>query len=335
MATSPVTDKLRQRSAVASIHKYTPVQLGFWPEERRAIANELARCALFRCGDKKRPRQQFSNEPLFVLGSGGVTYTGEELRGFDEDVFLGLIHAARSMPADSMVVKISNAQICTLTGRRQSQHYYTEIYRSIHRMKGGVITVLSARLTRALACQEAREEGASPEVLERLYAELADFDRREEQNLLLPSDTYSGLMMSLIDGDAAFTNGNGKVDNIPQGNLQWSIQLNRKLVTLFADSYLTLIDFDARKDLSPGARRLQAYFCSHRKPNDVLVQSLSSYLGLEVNKRDQARLMQRYLDELVAAGVLASGVIVPAAEKGEKLVRVTRPVAVDNPPPGA
>jgi hypothetical protein len=314
-----------QRTAAASMRKYTPVQLAFWPDERRAIANELARCALFRCGSTRKPRQQFDNHSLFVLGSGKVTYTGEELRSLDEDLFMALAHAARRMSVDCLTVKLSNAQICKLTGRHQSQVYYNEIFRSIQRMRGGTITVFSARLTKALACEKAREEGAAPEVLYRLFAELAEFERREALKLLTPNDKITGVMMSLIEGDPVFTNVGTIVDNIPQGNLQWEIMLNKKLVMLFAEAYLTHIDFEARKELSPGARRLQSYFSSHRNPNDVLVSSLAQYVGLELSSREEVRTIQRYLDELVKVGILETGVIVPAARKGSKLVQVTRP----------
>jgi hypothetical protein len=329
MIKQSTTDTLVQRTAAAFMRKYTPVQLSFWPDERRAIANELARCALFRCGSTRKPRRLFDNESLYVLGNGKVTYTGEELRSLDEDVFLALVHAARRMPIDCLTIKLSNAQICRLTGRHQSRVYYNDIYRSIQRMKGGVITVFSARLTKALACERAREEGAAPEVLHRLYAELMEFERREALKLLTPDDKITGVMMSLIDGDPIFTNAGPDIDNIPQGNLQWEVTLNKKMVMLFAEAYLTHMDFEARKELSPGARRLQCYFSSHRKPNDVLVSSLAQYVGLELSPREEVRTIQRYLDELVRVGVLETGTLVPGARKGTKLARVTRPAKND------
>lgn len=333
MAKPPVTDKLKQRIAATQIDKYTPAQMAFWPEERRAIANELARSALFSCVDVRKPRRHFKSEKLFVLGSGAVTYTGEELRSNDEDIFLALAHAARALSSGNMTVRISNAHLCKLTGKRQMQHYYNEIFRSIERLKGGVITVYSGRLTKALACERAREEGAAPEVLARLYAELEEYERREEMGLLSPDDKLSGLMMSLIDGDPVFSGGSRVVDDIPQGNLSWEITLNRKLTTLFAESYLTLVDFEARKRLSAGARRLQAYFSSHRQPNAVLAESLAKMLRLEISKKDTPRVIRRYLEELMTAGVLAKGELVDS-RTGGKLVQVTRAgQATQNDPP--
>jgi hypothetical protein len=335
MANKAITDKLKQRVAAAQMSKFTPVQMAFWPEERRAIANELARSALFSCADVRKPRRLHKNEKLFVLGTGAVTYTGEELRSNDEDVFLALVHAARKLSVDDLTVCISNAQLCKLTGKRQMQHYYTEIYRTIERLKGGVITVYSGRLTKALACERAREAGAAPEVLDELYAELEEYQRREELGLLTANDKMSGMMMSLIDGDPVFTGGSPDVNGIPQGNLSWEIKLNKKLVTLFAESYLTLVDFEARKGLSAGARRLQSYFGSHRQPNDVLAESLAKMLGLEISKKDTPRVMRRYLAELVSAGVLSKGELVDSRSSG-KLVKVTRATAgapAQNDPP--
>jgi len=71
-------------------------QLPLWPNTLRGIPNPIARSALFnitnlRKGDRKHYRQR----TVAALNGINITYTGEELRQDDEDVFLQILHLAR------------------------------------------------------------------------------------------------------------------------------------------------------------------------------------------------------------------------------------------------
>lgn len=101
----------KARTAASTIRQYVPKQLSFWPDERRAIANELARSALFSCRDNRKPRAIYDNSSLFMLGEGAMTYTGEELRSQDEDLFVTLAHCAREMPSGHLLVKVTSSEI--------------------------------------------------------------------------------------------------------------------------------------------------------------------------------------------------------------------------------
>ncbi|MEM8515360.1 hypothetical protein RCH14_004721 [Massilia sp. MP_M2] len=283
-------EKLKARTAAADIRRYAPAQMAFWPEERRAIANELARSAIFHCGNNRKPRAMYDNAALFMLGSGAMTYTGEELRGKDEDLFMTLAHCARELPSGDLVVKVTSSQICKLNKWQQDQRYYDEIFRSIQRMKGGVITVFSKRLTKAIKCQKALEKGAPPEELARLYDELAEFERREALDLGLADDDddITGMMISLISGNPVFTGAKDVKDGIPKGNLTWEIPMDKNMVALFAKPYLTHVDFEDRLSLSATGKRLQAYFLSHKNPHPVKLSSLAKMLNL--NYADPAAL---------------------------------------------
>lgn len=276
-----VNTKLKARSAEAAIRKFIPEQLQFWPDDRRAIANELARSALFQCRNDKEPRAYLDNVQLFVLGEGAMTYKGEELRTRDEDLFVTFAHCARDMPSGKMIVRITSSEICRMNGWRQAQPYYKLIFESIQRMKGGVITVFSKRLAKALKCQRALDAGASEAELAKLYDELEAFECAEKSLLTLEEkgEEVGGVMVSLISGDPTFTGGNGVKDGIPQGNLSWEITLDKKLVSLFAQPYRTLVDFETRKELSGTGKRLQAYYLSHKKPHDVKLRNLERMLG--------------------------------------------------------
>lgn len=317
----------KSRTGAAEVRKYVPAQMTFWPEDRRAIANELARSALFQCGDNRKPRQYFDNVELFMLGEGAITYKGEELRSRDEDMFITLAHCARELPSGQMLVKVTSSMICKLNDWPQDQRYYNDIYSSIQRMKGGVITVFSRRLAKALKCQRALENGASEAELERLHDELAAFEKSVAADLPLDKDgdEIAGMMLSLISGDPVFTGAKSIKKGIPQGSLSWEIGLDKKLVSLFAQPYLTFMDRKARKELSGTGKRLQAYFLSHRDPYPVLLRSLEKFLGM--NYKELKTLKYKITEELESLkneNVLEDYTFTKSADGSDWKVKVKR-----------
>ncbi len=332
---SEVLQLAMARTAASDIRRYVPRQLAFWPDDRRAIANELARSALFHCRDNRKPRAIYDNATLFMLGEGALTYTGEELRGHEEDMFITLAHCAREMPSGELMVKITSSDICKMNKWRQGQNYYNEIFRSIQRMKGGVITVFSRRLTKALKCQRAVEQGASYEELQRLYLELTEFEKAAASDLPLDQsgEEITGMMLSLISGNPTFAGAKSVKDGIPQGNLQWEIPLDRNLVSLFAQPYLTFVDFEARQALSGTGKRLQAYFMSHKKPYPIKLRSLEKFLSL--NYKDIAALKYKLtaeFEELKHEGVITDYSYAKAAGGNDWLVTVTRAPSKNDTP---
>jgi hypothetical protein len=263
--------KMKVLSATAAIRQYIPVQLSFWPEDRRAIVNELARSALFQCRDNRKPRIYYDNAPLFMLGEGALTYKGEELRTRDEDIFVSFAHRARNLPSGKMVVSVTSSEICKINNWRQDQRYYNDIFLSVQRMKGGVITVFSRRLAKALKCQQAVDAGASNDELVRLHDELAAFENSALRELPHAEEggEVAGMMLSLVSGEPIFKGATSVKNGIPQGNLSWEITLDKKMVSLFAKPYLTLVDIKVRLALTATGKRLQAYFMSHEQPHPV------------------------------------------------------------------
>ncbi|MES2354040.1 MAG: plasmid replication initiator TrfA [Pseudomonadota bacterium] len=322
-----IANTLKVRSAEAAVRKYIPEQLSFWPEDRRAIANELARSALFKCCDNRKPRTYFDNVSLFMLGEGSLTYKGEELRSKDEDLFVTLAHRARNLPSGKMVVRMTSSDICKMNNWRQDQRYYNDIFLSIQRMKGGVITVFSRRLAKALKCQRALDAGASNDELTRLHDELTEFEKSALSELPLDQkgEEIAGMMLSLISNEPTFTGATSIKDGIPQGNLAWEITLDKKLVSLLAKPYLTLVDFKARQALTASGKRLQAYFLSHKKPFPVKLRSLEKMLGL--NFADLGALkfnIAAQLADLKAHQVIAGYNFTKSADGTDWLVTVVR-----------
>lgn len=322
-----IANTLKVRSAEAAVRKFIPEQLSFWPEDRRAIANELARSALFQCRDNRKPRAYFDNVALFMLGEGALTYKGEELRSKDEDLFVTLAHRARDLPSGKMVVRATSSDICKMNDWRQDQRYYNDIYLSIQRMKAGVITVFSRRLAKALKCQHALDAGASNDELARLHDELAEFEKSALSVVPLDQkgEEIAGMMLSLISGEPTFTGATSIKNGIPQGNLTWEITLDKKLVSLFAKPYLTLVDFKARQALTASGKRLQAYFLSHKKPFPVLLRSLEKMLGLSFADLGALKYsITAQLEDLKAHRVIASYEFAKSADGTDWLVTVTR-----------
>jgi hypothetical protein len=80
-------------------HSATPavLQLPLWPNSVRGIPNSIARSALFNVANlRKGERKHYRQREIAALNGIGITYTGEELRQDDEDVFLQILHLART-----------------------------------------------------------------------------------------------------------------------------------------------------------------------------------------------------------------------------------------------
>lgn len=73
------------------------VQLPMWPNAMRGIPNSIARSALFNVSSlRKGERKHYRQREVAALGGISISYTGEELRQDDEDVFLQILHLART-----------------------------------------------------------------------------------------------------------------------------------------------------------------------------------------------------------------------------------------------
>lgn len=61
---------------------------------KRVIPNDLIRSSLFTISNHKMPRSYLKEQSLFTFGETSISYTGEELRQDDEDVWLQIIYHA-------------------------------------------------------------------------------------------------------------------------------------------------------------------------------------------------------------------------------------------------
>jgi hypothetical protein len=75
------------------------IQIPLWSEEHRPVLHDLVRSALFTCGQKEA-RENFKERPIYSLEHIRITYTGEELRQRDYDVYLQILHLSRGATLD-------------------------------------------------------------------------------------------------------------------------------------------------------------------------------------------------------------------------------------------
>lgn len=291
----------KARSAQNEMARLAPLQMSLWHEDTRAICNEITRSALFSGRDPRKPRLHYSNAALYMLGDdAAITYTGEELREVDQEVWLAFAHAARNKVGGKIVVTISNAQICAIAGWPARQLYYTEIYKAIQRLTASNLTIYSRRLKEARAYEKARRDGASEEQLAELYDRLKA--EREAKGPLDKTD-IGGVMLSML-GKADFEQGTHTVDNIPQGNLTWTVELDEEMVSLYAKPFLTIMPASTRRVMSWGGKLLTAYYMGHSRPFPVYISRLIELLNLESTFKASKRVVINKLEELKANGIL-------------------------------
>lgn len=132
-----LTNSIAKLSAV--MHG-TPVQLEIWPERLRALPNTLARGALFTASGKKEPRDQYKRQQIVSLAGSEISYTGEELRQDDQDVWLQFVHIARLRPLGNGIEATGHALLQGLQWGA-SKLDYIRLRASIVRMTEGTVWV--------------------------------------------------------------------------------------------------------------------------------------------------------------------------------------------------
>ena len=115
-------------------------QLPLWSDDRRGIPNDLVRSALFTIGNSRRKREFCRAVIIKTLGNIKITYTGEELRQMDEDVFLQLVHLARLVPLGSPIEFSAHSLLKALSWPTDSKAY-TRLRQSIHRLSVTGLTI--------------------------------------------------------------------------------------------------------------------------------------------------------------------------------------------------
>lgn len=98
-----VQELSKRALAKAAAEASRQTQLPLWERSQRGMPNAFARSALFNCNKASGKRQDYKNYPVASLAGAEITYTGEELRQDDADVFLEICHLARETPLGDRV----------------------------------------------------------------------------------------------------------------------------------------------------------------------------------------------------------------------------------------
>ena len=88
---------------------------------------------------------------------------------------------------------------------------------------------------------------------------------------------------------------------------QWKVWLSPKILRLFSNEHFTRLHWNSRLKLTPVAKRLMDYFCSHKHPYPTKITALLTLVGSSATAMRTWRSMLRAaLGELVVAQVLLS-----------------------------
>lgn len=109
------------------------------PQTKRFIPNDMIRSSLFTVSNHNRSREYLKQHVLYSFSNTNITYTGEELRQDDEDVWLQLIYLA-SKRKNTMVAFRPYTFISQL-GWPQRPQYKTRLKNSLVRMSATDLTI--------------------------------------------------------------------------------------------------------------------------------------------------------------------------------------------------
>jgi hypothetical protein len=126
------------RASTVTVH---PEQLPIWPQNLRGLPNAFARSALFNVANaRKGERANLKRRAIAALKGITITYTGEELRQDDEDVFLQILHIARMHPLGTVVQFTANSMIQEL-GWSRGGASWKRLVDCLDRLKASAVAV--------------------------------------------------------------------------------------------------------------------------------------------------------------------------------------------------
>lgn len=120
-------------------------QLPIWPSDLRGLPNAFARSALFNVANlRKGERANYKRRTIATLRGISITYTGEELRQDDEDVFLQILHIAR-MHELGVEVRFTAYSLLTELGWTRNGGSYKRLVDCLDRLKASAVAVTVER----------------------------------------------------------------------------------------------------------------------------------------------------------------------------------------------
>jgi hypothetical protein len=124
----------------------TRVQVPLWSEDHRPVLHDLVRSALFTCGQRDA-RMDLKAKPIYALEHIKITYTGEELRQRDYDVYLQILHLSRGATVDNRQewVEFEARALIRMLGWTQNSRSLVELRETIRRLTACALEVSRSR----------------------------------------------------------------------------------------------------------------------------------------------------------------------------------------------
>lgn len=266
-----IAQRLQEENAVSSLRPT-------WGDDKRAVSKQLARSALFRVADPRRPREHFREERIASWVRTEIRYSGEELRQDDQDVFMQLVHVMRKQELGNVVVVFGSEMLQALQWS-DSQEQYDRLFQCIRRMLEGTVWVWNpdnrgTKLYGTHLIQSVEGIDADAEEKEKLRAE---GKLTEEEERLTPARTI------------------------------WRLHLDRSLANIMTDDSLTLVDWVRHLSLTPMAKWFHVFYSTHREPYAMSPKLFKELSGSK--QKNLATFRQRIhktLNELVEKRFLES-----------------------------
>jgi hypothetical protein len=116
-----------------------------WPDQKRALPNEILRSALFNARNHKQPRRFIRDEEIPAIGNILIRYRGEELRQDDELVFMHVMHLGKQQPLGKQI-EFSPYSFVKCIGWPVKGDSYERLKKCLRRMSGTAVSFESDRL---------------------------------------------------------------------------------------------------------------------------------------------------------------------------------------------
>jgi hypothetical protein len=121
-----------------------PTQIPLWPANVRGMPNALARSALFNVNKSNAPRSRMEKALIASVDGVEISFSGEELRQDDADVFLEVLHLARDTQLNEKV-EFTGYSVLKSLGWGTSVKCYDRLVTTLERLQAGQVQAIGER----------------------------------------------------------------------------------------------------------------------------------------------------------------------------------------------
>lgn len=125
------------------------------PQDKRVIPNDIVRSSLFTVSNHNTARQYINDKEIYTYGSTDITYTGEELRQDDEDVWMQLIYNIKQ--GDNYYTEFAPYSMLKNIGWAQRTQYREKLKKCLNRLSATSLTIHNKSLKQGLTVSLVRK----------------------------------------------------------------------------------------------------------------------------------------------------------------------------------